>query len=87
MKKPGDEIIVEKILIKAFSQADWSDPVVTKLVEEKLELIGIKIKSITVIRNIKNYFESCLVTIEPAKKHFIEKQTFPIKRWTMRCIM
>ena len=59
----------------------------TKLVDEKLGSIGIKMKAITVNRNVRRCFESCIVTIEPTKKKSIDEETFPMKRWTMRYIM
>ena len=83
----SDSTLVETILVTADCQADWNDNVVTKLVDEKLTSIGICMKSIIVHRNIRRCFESCLVTIEPTKKGSIEKETFPIKRWSMRCVM
>ena len=78
---------VERILVEADCQADWKDDDVIKLVEAKLMIIGIKMKSIQVYRNIRKYFESCVVMIEPTDKEYIEKQIFPIQRWTMRCIL
>jgi hypothetical protein len=86
-EKSSDKNLVEQILVTADCQADWSDNVVTKLVDEKLATIGIIMKSIIVNRNVRRCFESCIVTIEPAKKETIEKETFPLRRWTMRCIM
>jgi hypothetical protein len=83
----SDDVLVEEILVTADCQADWSDNVVTKLVNEKLEIIGIQMKSIAVNRNIRRCFESCIVKIEPMKKRSIEKEPFPMKRWTMKCIM
>ena len=80
------QILVEKILVTADCQADWNDKYVTKLVNEKLNIIGIRMKSIQVNRNIRKCFESCVVTIEPTKKKIIEQESFPIRRWTMKCI-
>ena len=80
----SDEIQVERILVEADCQADWKDDYVVKLVEEKLKMIGIEIKGITVKRNILKAFESCIVRIEPIRKHLIEKLMFPIQRWTIR---
>ena len=68
----NDEQLVEKILVTADCQADWSDKVVTKLLDEKLNEIGIKMKSIKVNRNVRKCFESCLVTIQPMQKKLIE---------------
>ena len=81
-----DEAKVEKILVVADCQADWKDDYVIKLVDEKLRMIGITMKRIIVNRNVRKCFESCLVTIEPMKRKLIEKETFPIRRWTMECI-
>ena len=64
----SDEQLVEKILITADCQADWSDRVVTKLMNEKLNMIGITMKSITVNRNARKCFESCLVIIKPVHR-------------------
>jgi hypothetical protein len=86
-QKISDDELVENILVTADCQADSSDNVVTKLVNNKLKTIGIRMKSITVNRNIKRCFESCIVKIEPMKKKSIEKETFPMNRWTMKCIM
>ena len=86
-EEESDEAQVGKILVVADCQADWKDDYVIKLVDEKLRLIGIKMKTIIVNRNIRKYFESCLVTIEPTRKKLIEKETFPIRRWTMKCIL
>ena len=63
----NDEKLIEKILVTANCQGDWSDSVVTKLLEEKLNTIGISMKSIKVNRNVRKCFgfESCLVTIKP----------------------
>ena len=83
----SDEQLVEKILVTADCQADWSDKVVTKLMDEKLNTIGIKMKSIKVNRNIRKCFESCLVSIYPMQRKLIEKESFPLRRWTMKCIM
>ena len=85
-KSESDEIQVERILVEADCQADWKDDYVVKLVEDKLRIIGIETKAITVNRNIRKYFESCIVKIEPTRKALIEKLTFPIRRWTMKCI-
>ena len=82
----SDEILVEKILVTADCQADWNDKYVTKLVNEKLDIIGIRMKSIQVNRIIRKCFESCIITIEPTKKKTIEQESFPIRRWTMKCI-
>ena len=73
-------------IVTADCQADWNDKYVTKLVNEKLKIIGIGMKSIQVNRNIRKCFESCVVTIEPTKKKIIEQESFPIRRWTMKCI-
>ena len=54
----SDDQLVEQILVTADCQADWSDKVVTKLLDEKLNSIGIKMKSIKVNRNIRKCFES-----------------------------
>ena len=81
------DVQVEKILVEADCQADWKDDYVIKLVNDKLMMIGIKMKSIQVNRNIRKCFESCVVMIEPTRKEFIEQQTFPIRRWTMKCIL
>ena len=86
-EEESDEAQVGKILVVADCQADWKDDYVIKLVDEKLRLIGIKMKTIIVNRNIRKCFESCLVTIEPTRKKLIEKETFPIRRWTMKCIL
>ena len=85
-EKASDNDVVEKILVTADCQADWSNQVVTKLVDEKLATIGIRMQSIIVNRNIRRCFESCLVTIQPMKKQLIEKKTFPMNRWTMKCV-
>ena len=61
----NEEQLVDKILVSADCQADWSDKVVTKLMDEKLNIIGITMKSIKVNRNVRKCFESCLVTIKP----------------------
>ena len=82
-----DNAMVERILVTADCQADWSDEVVTKLVREKLDIIGIKMSSIAVNRNVRRCFESCIVKIEPVEKHLIKKEGFPMRRWTMNCIM
>ena len=82
-----DEAKVEKILVVADCQADWKNDYVIKLVDEKLRMIGITMKTIVVNRNIRKCFESCLVTIEPTRRTLIEKETFPIPRWTMKCIL
>ena len=82
-----DNEMVERILVTADCQADWSDEVVTKLVREKLDIIGIKMSSIAVNRNVRRCFESCIVKIEPVEKHLIKKEGFPMRRWTMNCIM
>ena len=82
----SEETQVERILVEADCQADWKDDYVVKLVEDKLRMIGIETKAITVNRNIRKYFESCIVKIEPTRKALIEKLTFPIRRWTMKCI-
>ena len=78
--------LIEKLLITADCQADWNNAVVTKLVNEKLNDIGIRMKSIIVNRNIRRCFESCLVTIEAKKRKLIEDLIFPMRRWTMKCI-
>ena len=83
----NDEVQVEKILVVADCQADWKNDYVTKLVDKKLRMIGITMKTIVVNRNIRKCFESCLVTIEPTRRTLIEKETFPIPRWTMKCIL
>ena len=75
-----DEELVENILVTADCQAEWSDNVVTKLVNDKLGTIGIQMKSITVNRNVRRCFESCIVKIEPMKKKMIDKETFPMNR-------
>ena len=81
-----DDHLVEQILVTADCQADWSDKVVKKLMNEKLNEIGIKMKSIEVNRNIRKCFESCLVTINPMQRKLIDKESFPLRRWTMKCI-
>jgi hypothetical protein len=86
-KESVDETQVEKILVEADCQADWKDDYVRKLVQDKLRMIGIEPKAITVNRNIRKCFESCIVRIEPTRKDLIEKQIFPIRRWTMKCIL
>jgi hypothetical protein len=85
-EKESDAALVDKILITADCQADWNDAYVIKLVDEKLKAIGIKMKSIIVNRNIRKCFESCLVTIEPSRRTTIESETFPIRRWSMKCV-
>ena len=62
------------ILVTADCQADWNNNVVTKLVDEKLGSIGITVKM-----NVGRCLESCIVTIKPTKKKYIEEETFPIK--------
>jgi hypothetical protein len=59
----SNEELVEKILVTADCQADWNDSVVIKLIDEKLNSIGITIKSISVNRNARKCFESCVVTM------------------------
>ena len=81
-----EEALVEKILVTADCQADWNDVYVTKLMDEKLKLLRIQMKSIVVNRNVRKSFESCLVTIEPIERRVIESESFPIRRWTMKCI-
>ena len=81
----GDDL-VEKLLITADCQADWNNAVVTKLVNEKLNAIGIRMTSIEVHRNIRRCFYSCTVTIEAKKRKLIEDLTFPMRRWTMKCL-
>ena len=83
----SDDQLVEKILVTADCQADWSDKVVTKLMDEKLNLIGIKMKSVKVNRNIRKCFESCLVNIKPMQRKLIDQESFPLRRWTMKCII
>ena len=77
-----EEALVEKILVTADCQADWNDVYVTKLMDEKLKLLRIQMKSIVVNRNVRKSFESCLVTIEPIERKVIERESFPIRRWT-----
>ena len=81
-----EEALVEKILVTADCQADWNDVYVTKLMDEKLKLLRIQMKSIVVNRNVRKSFESCLVTIEPIERRVIESESFPTRRWTMKCI-
>jgi hypothetical protein len=83
----SDDQLVEKTLVTADCQADWSDKVVTKLMDEKLNAIGIKMKSVKVNRNIRKCFESCLVTINPMQRKLIDQESFPLRRWTMKCII
>ena len=85
-EKESDAVWVDKILVTADCQADWKDSYVIKLMGEKLNTLGIKMKSIIVKRNVRKCFESCLVTIEPTRRSVIESETFPIRRWTMKCI-
>ena len=59
-EKASENDVVEKIHVTADCQADWSDQVVTQLVGEKLETIGIRMQSMIVNRNIRRCFESCL---------------------------
>ena len=47
-----DEQLVDKMLVTADCQADWNDRVVTKLLDEKLKMIGITMQTITVNRNV-----------------------------------
>ena len=82
-----DDHLVEQILVTADCQADWSDKVVKKLMNEKLNEIGIKMKSIEVNRNIRKCFESCLVNIKPMQRKLIDQESFPLRRWTMKCII
>ena len=82
----SEEPLVEKILVTADCQADWNDAYVTKLVDEKLKLLKIQMKSIVVNRNVRKSFESCLVTIKPIERRIIESESFPLRRWTMKCI-
>ena len=86
-EKESDEALIEKILVTADCQADWKNEYVTKLVDEKLNSIGIKMESIVVNRNVRKCFESCLVMIQPQSRKSIEQETFPIRRWTMECIL
>ena len=81
------EELVEKILVTADCQADWNDGVVTKLMNEKLNSIGITMKTIAVNRNSRRCFESCIVTIQPMQRKLIIKESFPLRRWTMECVM
>jgi hypothetical protein len=81
-----EEALVEKILVTADCQADWNDVYVTKFMDEKLKLLRIQMKSIVVNRNVRKSFESCLVTIETNERRVIESKSFPIRRWTMKCI-
>ena len=83
----SSEELVEKILVTADCQADWNDSVVTKLMNEKLNMIGIEMKSIAVNRNSRRCFESCVVTIQPMQRKLIVKESFPLRRWTMECVM
>ena len=85
--KESEKALVEQILVTADCQADWNDAVVTKLLHEKLESINIQMKSIEVHRNVRRCFVSCLVTIDPMAKHLIEKEEFPMRRWTMKSVM
>ena len=72
--------MVEKILLTADCQADWKDAYVTKLMDEKLKSLRIKMKSIVVNRNVRKCFESCLIIIEQVERTYIESETFPIRR-------
>ena len=54
---------MKKMLLTADRQADWNDSVVIKLIDEKLNSIGITIKSISVNINARKCFESCVVTM------------------------
>ena len=69
-ENPSDNELVEMILLTADCQAYWSDTVFTKLVDEKLGNIGIRMKSIIVNRNVRRCFESCIVAIEPTKRSY-----------------
>ena len=83
----SSEELVDKILVTADCQADWNDSVVTKLINEKLNMIGIKMKSISVNRNSRRCFESCVVAIQPMQRKLILKESFPLRRWTLECVM
>ena len=52
-EKASDDDVVEKILVTADCQADWSDQVVTKFVHEKLAIIGIRMQLIIVNRYVR----------------------------------
>ena len=86
-EKVRDSALVENILVTPDCQADWNDSAVTKLVAEKLDSIGIKMKEIEVNRNVRRCFASCLVRIEPVQRKIIEEATFPMRRWTMKWIL
>ena len=85
-EKESDAALVDKILITADCQADWNDAYVIKLMDEKLKAIRIKMKSIIVNRNVRKCFESCLDMIELSRRTSIESETFPIRRWTKKCV-
>ena len=82
----SDEQLVEKILVTADCQADWSD----KLLDEKSIVTKVQNQlfqsSIKVNRNIRKCFESCIVTIYPMQRKLTEKESFPLRQWTMKCI-
>ena len=74
-EKESDAVWVDKILVTADCQADWKDSYEIKLMDEKLNTLGIKMKSIIVNRNVGKWFESCLVTIELTRRSVIESET------------
>ena len=72
-EKTSDDVersatLVEKILVNPDCQADWRDDVVIKLVNEKLDTIGMKMNEIVVNISNRGSFVSCLVRIQQIQR-------------------
>jgi hypothetical protein len=76
-----DEVLVERIIITPDCQSDWREPVVKKLVDEKLGIIGLNSLRVKVNGSNRARFVSCEVDIDPVKRKVIQGLEFPMRRW------
>ena len=76
-----DEVLVERIIITPDCQSDWREPVVKKLVDEKLAIIGLNSLRVKVNGSNRARFVSCEVDIDPVKRKVIQGLEFPMRRW------
>ena len=69
---------VESILVTPDCQTGWKDNYISKLINDKLLVVNLKMKSIQINRRWGSFI-SCLVKIEPVERKEIENIDFAIK--------
>ena len=88
--KDTSDTLVDSILLSPDCQTGWKNDYITKLIDEKLKAIDLKMKNIQINRSNsgphRGSFTSCRVTIEEVPRKKIEESDFSTRNrsWTLK---